>query len=359
MCDLHFAHSLLSTRADPLDFVQILISYMTQSGIVLFTNLLVHLIRLPRTISGLITAFRVIRRLLDRKRPESFPTNHRHLKFLQGIGESNLAHSTSTLLVDFQEAQCFFVIAVQISVLYANSQGASFSGAQNWESLRVNREAVWSLANIGAWSISLTQITLFRSSMDSWYTLALSFVALVLAATASKLALLLDTADNVYKMFKNETGLDECGGNASMRTFCSAYSPIFTLGVPRNVMFINVPILGLLCFMKVWTGYIDADTSLSQGKRLNDKALDSTGSTKSLERVKRIALMLVTLFLFSMEVLLLALLIIGLQSTQSMLVTLVEDETTNLWNVGQVVAVLVWAPVLSKYTYSVLCKSTS
>ncbi|KAH6988528.1 hypothetical protein EDB80DRAFT_816849 [Ilyonectria destructans] len=158
-------------------------------------------------------------------------------RFVDRMEQGNLTNATRTFLVEFHEAECFFIMAISIAILYANSQGAIFNGVENWQSLINTRKSIVTLASTGAMPIVLTQLSLRNSRINSFYCLFLSIVSLLLVGLAADTGLKPDV-DSVYDMFKDENNLIDCGNHPSLRTFClsdgsyattSAYFQLATL----------------------------------------------------------------------------------------------------------------------------------
>ncbi|KAI9170618.1 hypothetical protein HJFPF1_00087 [Paramyrothecium foliicola] len=230
---------------------QVAVSYTMQIVITLFAWLAIRFIGARATVDSFASPFGFLR-----KERESFTDRHPSVSsVLIRMEQTNLAHATKTFVSEFQEAQCFFVIAVQIALLYANPLPADANGSNNWQSLVSNRQTSETIAIQAALLLIVVQISLSQAQLGSYYSFLLVFVAEVLV-------------------------------DAAWRT---ATNPDFDQ---------------------------------------------------------------VTLFLFGCEVLLLTFL--GLQlydKAHPDISSTLSYTTGNHWNVGQVIAVLVWAPVISRYLH--------
>ncbi|KAF5680270.1 hypothetical protein FDENT_8473 [Fusarium denticulatum] len=193
----------------------VLITYITQTAMVVFAWLFFLLLKVNKFIN---TATSIFTHLFRKGTPGRNLLTHR-ISGLERLERTNLAHATSTFLAELHEAQCFFVVAIEIALINASSRSAIFTGAENWQSLLWNRDSVQFLAGMGAWPIILGQISLRRAELDSMYYLLLSTLALVLAGVAADTASNPDP-DRIYKMFQGQNTLQECGGHPSLRTFC-------------------------------------------------------------------------------------------------------------------------------------------
>ncbi|KAJ4264356.1 hypothetical protein NW762_005554 [Fusarium torreyae] len=172
---------------------------------------------------------------------------------LERLERTNLAHATSTFLAELHEAQCFFVVAIEIALINASSRSAIFTGADNWQSLLWNRDSVQFLAGMGAWPIILGQISLRRAQLDSMYYLLLSTLALVLAGVAADTAANPDP-DRIYKMFQGQNVLEECGGHPSLRTFCvEERDGLYWYTFPAASIYAFLGLLAILWWIKLWS----------------------------------------------------------------------------------------------------------
>ncbi|KAF5643551.1 tol [Fusarium tjaetaba] len=192
----------------------VLITYITQTAMVVFAWLFFLLLKVNKFIN---TSTSIFTHLFRKRNPGPNLLTHR-VSGLERLERTNLAHATSIFLAELHEAQCFFVVAIEIALINASSRSAIFTGAENWQSLLWNRDSVQFLAGMGAWPIILGQISLRRAELDSMYYLLLSTLALVLAGVAADTAANPDP-DRIYKMFQGQNTLQECGGNPSLRTF--------------------------------------------------------------------------------------------------------------------------------------------
>ncbi|GKU15570.1 unnamed protein product [Fusarium langsethiae] len=162
----------------------VLITYITQTAMIVF----VWLFFLVLAVSNLIQRSRSIFSRVFRKKNLDSNILARQESALEFLGQTNLAHATSTFLAELHEAQCFFVAAIEIALINANSRPAVFTGADNWQSLLWNRDSIRFLAGMGVWPIILGQISLRRAELDSMYYLLLSTLAVTLAGVAADTA---------------------------------------------------------------------------------------------------------------------------------------------------------------------------
>ncbi|RSL78204.1 hypothetical protein CEP51_008412 [Fusarium floridanum] len=251
----------------------------------------------------------------------------------QRLEQSNLAHATSTFLVEFHEAQCFFVTSIEIALLYARSR-IDASGSTNWASLFQFIALIEIVACAGAWTILLTQISLRRARLDSTYYLTLSTTALALAfATGATTDY--PSMDEVYVFFKRHNHVPQCGNNISLRTFCLTSDH---LTKPRSLKsgYFTFALIGILWYEKVFE-------LVRNGTWFRKK------HRHYLEKL-HVPTVIVVMFSFAAEIATIVLLFLNLTD----LIKLRRELDLGEWGVGQVIAVLVWAPVISKYLYLIM-----
>lgn len=268
------------------------------------------------------------------------------LRLLRG---HNFATSTGTFLVEFQEAQCFLTLAVQIALWYAISEDAVFNGAQNWATLANTQAVFFTLATVGEACVIVTQMSLRRFGMDSMYTFILATVTTIIASSVTSRALN-RSWEEVRGMFSNVNLLPECGGRSSIRTYCmgSMYDEFneFTLW-PLYFHYIALGILWLKKILRVSADLFGPEWFIKRFRRFPK-------TTKVLRLVGFVVPKIATSCLLVSESLMLAMIGLGVASIKRSFESILGAE---LWNVGQIITMLVWAPVVAKYLYLLLGES--
>ncbi|KAL6916960.1 hypothetical protein FSHL1_008366 [Fusarium sambucinum] len=322
----------------------VLITYITQTAMVVFAWLFFLVLSAGDLIQKLISIFS----RTFRKTNLGSNMLARRESVLEFLGRTNLAHATSTFLAELHEAQCFFITAIEIGLINANSRPAIFTGADNWQSLLWNRDSIRFLAGMGVWPIILGQISLRRAQLDSMYYLLLSTLAVVLAGVAADTAAKPDP-DNVYKMFSSLNNLDECGGHPSLRTFCvEQRNSIYWFVFPASSIYTFLGPLAILWWIKLWDVIVGSSRVIQKHKPLSDE------QHEKWECLKRIALRSSLIVVHTAEAGAFACICFGLGVVRAPLLNLLLRGDTGTWSVGQLVAVLIWAPVISKYAHLVL-----
>lgn len=272
------------------------------------------------------------------------------------LGESKLIHATLSLLVDFQEAQCFFVAAISVASILADRHYLDFYIAPNLPSLVMNRLFVITLGNVGALQITLTQISLYRADMDSLYSLIISTITLLLAGFSASSTRGMGDKEG---LFENPPRLDACGGNPSIRRMCDPTSDFAHWELNERGICFYLIVWGILWFSKGshYTGWPTWFESRRNSATWNGQA--------RWQRITMSGINLVThtfkIILFLAELSLPPQICIGVSQIRGIdndheHNASEEGTDSGAWSFGQVSAVLIWLPVLVKYLYILLCK---
>lgn len=257
---------------------------------------------------------------------------------------SRILHASSTLLVELQEAQCFFIIAVAIAQIYAIFQNAAFSDADSLGGLLYQNDRVVISASLGMQCIALTQAGLRHARLSSFYSLFWATLGATLAGVAGG-AVTRSDGELVNKVVDRggEPGTEQCGGYTSLRQLCVVDPARFDIDgmLMRAASVVGATLL--LLWLEALTKLMDGSKRRwSHGKTMAE-ALDILGT----------ALRVVIPAIFAMfELILLAFTLIScIQMTNPAQVPLKQS-----WTIGQIIATLFWAPTVSKYGYIVICK---
>ncbi|RGP77167.1 hypothetical protein FLONG3_4682 [Fusarium longipes] len=320
----------------------VLITYITQTAMVVFAWLFFLILAANNLVKKSTQMFN---RVFSKTKPGHDSLLDRRESNLELLGRTNLAYATSTFLAELHEAQCFFVVAIEIALINASSRPAIFTGAENWQSLLWNRDGIRFLAGMGVWPIILGQITLRRAQLDSIYYLLLSTLAVVLAGVAADTASKPDP-DNIYKMFETLNNLYECGGHPSLRTFCvEQRESIYWFVFPSESIYAFLSLLGILWWTKLWDVIVCSSWFDQKHKSL------SSQQDEKWEWVKHFFRKCSLVVLYAAEAGAFGCVCFGLGVIRTPLLNLLLRGETGTWSVGQLVAVLIWAPVISKYAH--------
>lgn len=264
---------------------------------------------------------------------------------------SRLSHASSTLLVEFQEAQCFFIIAVTVAQIFASSQDPDFNETDSPASLIFQYNRIMGLAAMGMQCIALTQAGLRHARLSSMYSLVWATLAAALAGAAGG-SLLQTEAQLVQRVFSgnDDTGVHECGGTSiTLRDMCVVDS---SDRPDTNISFINASIVVALTFILLWSKKLCRMVSKSEWAR---RQMPGCRWFQMLTSAKasHIASTTATLILAFLELILFSFTLISCIEKQKPSKTL----TNGSWTIGQIIAMLIWAPIISKYLYLVICES--
>ncbi|KAF3067878.1 hypothetical protein CFAM422_008486 [Trichoderma lentiforme] len=169
-------------------------------------------------------------------------------------GPGRLKHSTSVFVIEIQEAQCFFILAIQIGLIYANIRLTEDFGTDDWSGVIRSRTAMNCLTVIAALTLLLNQVTLHQLQLDSLYSFVLCTTVFIMSYVATT-ASILDNMDidTIYRMSADGDNV-KCGGFASLDALCDGPYFIGTLYefTPRFVMRMCFTGLCLLWAKKIW-----------------------------------------------------------------------------------------------------------
>lgn len=265
---------------------------------------------------------------------------------------SRTSIAIATTLVEFQEAQCWFVFAIQIASILAivvNSQEGTF-----WGEIMVNAAVAFHVSQNGVLPMFLVQICLHNEGIRNWHTF-LGFVVeylLAIVATTQKVYF-----RDAFNLFRKETRIDACGGNPSPRSYCAAMHGVdgINLGFfPRPLLY-KMVFLVLDTFAMVvlvvdqmsWTLRTHRWTSHLRIGRYRAGRGPAGRYKVAWLRAKR----------WVWRLLELAYLVINILYMVSLIKVFNSDSfEASKWSYGQIIAMTVWGPVIVKLFDLVLCK---
>lgn len=356
----------LLSVSSKLTIDQVIISYMIQAIFVIAFTLILRLIFVGSTIDFFAAPCLAIKRVTSKTRNSMAPFTQRHprlVRYLQYVQDNNLIHSTMTLLVDFQEAQCFFVMGVQVAVLVATSQRADFHGTFTIFSLRETRQASRDLAHMGTMAICMMQITLRRLNIASAYTMVLSLSTLLLATVAREVGFDMKNMETTMSSINEIMPVKQCGDMGSMRLQCLGQTRF--VGIDTGFLVVGQQaVYGVAFFLLVC---IQLWKDLSHHKTLVRMLPPSLTKFSRSRGIRTAVTTLTTMILGGSELFLglslctnMTFLFNYIGQTEDTLIVydnrVLAPGSKPLWNIGQVLAVLVWAPVLFKFLYVLLRK---
>ncbi|KAF4585924.1 hypothetical protein GQ602_005229 [Ophiocordyceps camponoti-floridani] len=141
----------------------------------------------------------------------------RRLTWHDSSALSRTSIAIASTLVEFQEAQCWFVFAIQIASILAvvvSAQGGTF-----WGEIIVNAAVAFHVSQNGILSMFLIQICLHRERIHNWHTFVGFFAEYVLAIIATSQTIYFRDA---FELFRKQKQIGACGNNPSPRSYCSS-----------------------------------------------------------------------------------------------------------------------------------------
>ncbi|ATY66826.1 hypothetical protein A9K55_000975 [Cordyceps militaris] len=287
------------------------------------------------------------------QKPAKRPTSERLVRRLTRI-ESMLWKDSSALsrtsiaiaatLVEFQEAQCWFVFAVQIASILAivvNSQEGSF-----WGEIVVNSAVAFHVSQNGILPMFLVQICLHNEGIRNWHTF-LGFCTeylLAIIATTQRVSF-----GGSVDLFRGQHAVAACGGNPSPRTYCASSAGVDGL----TLTFFPHPLVYKLVFLVLDTVAIVALSvdQLAWTLRTHRRTRHWTLGAHGLGRwpdgpLKRHWVRWSAWFWHGLEFTYLVINVLYLVSLSKVISN--DSFRANRWSYGQIIAMTVWGPVIVK-----------
>ncbi|KAL6852633.1 hypothetical protein ACO1O0_007181 [Amphichorda felina] len=178
-----------------------------------------------------------------RRQSQPQPGKLRRIQTMIWADESALSRTSvaiATTLVEFQEAQCWFVFAVQIASILAivvNSQEGTF-----WGEILVNAAVAFHVSQNGILPMFLIQICLHNEGIRNTHTFLGFCMEYILAIVAASQKVYFR---DVFNLFRSQATMEACGGNPSPRTYCAAIGAVDGL----QLNFFPHPLLYKLTFL--------------------------------------------------------------------------------------------------------------
>lgn len=326
-------------------YLQMRVAYLMQLIIVVYMSLVIrHLCIIPE----------FVRNIYHRKQKRG-PT------CLASIGEKLSRHMSiaMSVLVDFQEAQCFFVISVQVAVLLAFGK-FNVLRASSLAQLQTNyTDSVW-ISALTSTSVTYGLWALHRSKLDSAYIHIWSMVCIILSGITVYRGIPeepslygIDWADRLPR-------LDKCGHHPPPLIYCSdLYEPGSYPGSRRSdpagadSLSLYFAICGILGIQKI-ASYVPSEHRFWAIFTRFSHAIQSKVPPRTCPFLASCLRVLVEIYFFLAIAVLLGVGMGGnLYNYQS------EPGKPDNWSFGQIIAVTIWVPVIIKYLYWAVCKWTT
>ncbi|KAE8372368.1 hypothetical protein BDV26DRAFT_102551 [Aspergillus bertholletiae] len=307
-----------------------MLSFGMQSAILLYGHLSVLILKLIPAIA------RCIRRCTKRARSTAKAQfGQHHFSVLK------------SMLVEFQEAQCFFMLSFQCAALIALAAGPQVFEATSMLQLQSNILMAKAVALMGILPITYGLWIIHRIGLHSWYISAWSAITIVASSVTLHLCKVVPRPDNLQRIATADR-LDKCGFSPPPLIYCDSDSRLsysfaraLTTGIPDvPTSFACIGVYGLLLlkrlapYPKRWFGqktWFQA-TYHRVHPWLVCKGVRFLSGT--LNMIIETALLLSNAF-YSFLVVVRSLPTISLDS----------------WSFGQIIAVTIWLPIVCKYLH--------
>ncbi|KAK4073953.1 hypothetical protein Trihar35433_3427 [Trichoderma harzianum] len=291
-----------------------------------------------------VQAFTIWARHTEKKREPFSLTRAQSLVWRDTSTLSRTSVAMATTLVEFQEAQCWFVFALQIASILAiviNSQEGTF-----WGEIIVNGAVAFHVSLNGVLPMFLVQVCLHNEGIRNWHTF-LGFCAeylLAIIAATQKISFA-----STFDLFKQQHSIAECGGNPSPRTYCAATHGVSGLHLtffPHPLLY-KIVFLGLDSIAFIALVVDQFSWTLRKHRRTKHLRFGSWTPGRWPENSFRRHWKTITIYFWrGLEI---AYFIINILYMVS-LVTVISAKSfeANKWSYGQIIAITCWGPVIVK-----------
>ncbi|PSR77102.1 hypothetical protein BD289DRAFT_445831 [Coniella lustricola] len=263
------------------------------------------------------------------------------------IARSRPAAALLSVLAEFQEVQVFFVASIQLTTLaiFASSNHAAMlSSSSSFAEAVLNVEIVQMLSVTGTLPLLFTQIGLMRLGVRWWYLTVMVLLTFSLAIIISQQSLMPDY-DTLWNYFKENAPIEACGDNPSPMTYCldTLTGIDGALGSVDSGLFVGFFVFPALVADNLWH-------SLNRHGKL-DKRLDNweVRNSSVLFLRRRAWPILKKAGWFCLEFALL--IYVGMYLKALIDILKFVGTAKSSWTFGQLIAVMVWAPLAGKYLY--------
>ncbi|KAL1859475.1 hypothetical protein Daus18300_009620 [Diaporthe australafricana] len=263
------------------------------------------------------------------------------------LSRSRPAAALTSALVEFQEVQGFFVASIQFATLLvfaADDQSAMLSSTSSFGEAVLNVEVVQMLSINGVLPVLFIQIGLMRLGVRWWYMTSIVVGVFILSMVIATRNLMPDY-NTLWAYFKESGSIEMCGGNPSPMTYClnSVDGLNGALQSMNSGLILGCVTVSVLILDQLWHTF-------NRNRRMDD-ALDEMelSSPRLMFLRRRVWPVFMALLWFCLEFGLLIYVGIYLKAV-IMVLTIVGTSASN-WTYGQLIAVMVWAPVIGKYVY--------
>jgi hypothetical protein len=257
-----------------------------------------------------------------------------------------------SIAVEFQEAQCFFMLACQsavFAVIRALAKDPQFLGTQTMRAVNYNLAMARLVCIGGILPVTFGLYIIHITGMSSLFICALSGLTIILAISGL-VAIPKTLSSASLSPLPYQSKLDKCGQNAPPVVYCQG----IMLSEPQNILMITFctgvyfGILGI-----VITTYVESKASHSLRKRRNTAWF----YIAKIRKVSSGISVLCGLDRVLYEINFLIWFIVYFLQFRPFWIEGAIDPFA--WSFGQIVAVTIWVPVITKYLHWSTCKCHS
>ena len=262
------------------------------------------------------------------------------------------------VLVDFQEAQCFFVICIQAAILVAFAGDSAILGASSVAQLQHNYAEAITISGSAAISVTFGLWILHRSNLDSLYIHLWTMASIAVSATTifSRSA---ETPKLSSISWQGDLSrLDKCGHHSPPLIYCSysstpsgeeanirnfiarqtyaaPFAICWVLGMQKTIYFLPGE-LGLLApFFRI------------------SRSIQSIMAPRAISILTTAWKLLAESYLLAMTIFVLVMYWANLIEQANY-----AHNYATTWNFGQIIGSTIWAPSIIKYIYWSVCMWT-
>lgn len=296
------------------------------------------------------------RKVSQAGRPVKIMANARNFLSLQNVA---LKHT----LVEFQETQCFFMIASQAAILTARQSNKVF-GAVTLNQLWSNDGVAGMVSTAGVFPIVLGMWSLEKIHMMSPWIFFLSIGTVILSEVAMSWTINAPTIHELVPI-ENHAWPGSCGNHVPPLIWCGsrslygAFGPVAIFYAILNPFCLVVFVVVCLVYLFPWAGWAVGRFKLKkkrfgqlflvQPHRNLKQMLESKWGRRIFVRVGP------KVFTCLIEILLVVCTFVDIVCFAFFCYYGLIDFGS--WSFGQIVAIMIWFPVVSKYLYWTFCKS--
>ncbi|KAJ5125550.1 hypothetical protein N7526_007727 [Penicillium atrosanguineum] len=266
------------------------------------------------------------------------------------------------ILVEFQEAQCFFMMASQAAILLAKKSSSIFE-SNTMPSLWANNGIAGIVSSAGILPVVMGMWSLHKMHTAEPWIFALSVASVIVSEVALYWAHETPSVDQL-SAFDYDRWPQSCGGYAPPLIYCTDQKENYYLRVPLAFVWqvLNPYCLAVFVLNAIFWAWPYV-VMLVDSEGLCQRTFVRLGLRSFQSKVRRLLAStwgiwinrLPSLLTFGVESLFLVAVVLEAVCFGEFEYLKVIDFSA--WGFGQIVAMTIWFPVVSKYAYLVFCES--